>query len=138
MFACGSRTQPSVQQPAKAVVYGADVPPRASAKRPLSSVPSGRYRALGFEGPDIDAEIIAMSADLWEKLGIREYLTLEINSLGNREERAAHRAALVEYLTRYEDKLDEDSKRRLKTNPLRVLDTKKSRFAGSSATLRRA
>lgn len=78
----------------------------------------GRYRqfhqvgieALGFEGPDIDAEIIAMSADLWEKLGIREYLTLEINSLGNREERAAHRAALVEYLTRYEDKLDEDSK----------------------------
>lgn len=65
-----------------------------------------------------------MSADLWEKLGIREYLTLEINSLGNREERAAHRAALVEYLTRYEAQLDEDSKRRLKTNPLRVLDTK--------------
>ena len=92
----------------------------------------GRYRqfhqvgieALGFEGPDIDAEIIAMSADLWEKLGIREYLTLEINSLGNREERAAHRSALVEYLTRYEDRLDEDSKRRLKTNPLRVLDSK--------------
>ncbi len=92
----------------------------------------GRYRqfhqvgieALGFEGTDIDAEIIAMSADLWEKLGIRKYLTLEINSLGNREERAAHRAALVEYLTRYEDKLDEDGKRRLKTNPLRVLDTK--------------
>ncbi|WP_416190717.1 histidine--tRNA ligase [Neisseria sp. CCUG12390] len=92
----------------------------------------GRYRqfhqvgieALGFEGPDIDAEIIAMSADLWKKLGISDYLTLEINSLGNREERAAHRAALVAYLTGYEDKLDEDSKRRLKTNPLRVLDTK--------------
>ena len=92
----------------------------------------GRYRqfhqvgieALGFEGPDIDAEIIAMSADLWDKLGIRDYLILEINSLGNREERAAHRAALVEYLTRHEDKLDEDSKRRLKTNPLRVLDSK--------------
>lgn len=92
----------------------------------------GRYRqfhqvgieALGFEGPDIDAEIIAMSADLWKKLGIRDYLTLEINSLGNREERAAHRAALVTYLTKYEDQLDEDSKRRLKTNPLRVLDTK--------------
>ena len=65
------------------------------------------------------------------KLGIREYLTLEINSLGNREERAAHRAALVEYLTRYEDKLDEDSKRRLKTNPLRVLDTKNPDFAGN-------
>ncbi|WP_165088130.1 histidine--tRNA ligase [Neisseria yangbaofengii] len=92
----------------------------------------GRYRqfhqvgieALGFEGPDIDAEIIAMSADLWKKLGISDYLTLEINSLGNREERAAHRAALVAYLTGYEDQLDEDSKRRLKTNPLRVLDTK--------------
>ena len=92
----------------------------------------GRYRqfhqvgieALGFEGPDIDAEIIAMSADLWKKLGISDYLTLEINSLGNREERAAHRAALVAYLTEYEDQLDEDSKRRLKTNPLRVLDTK--------------
>lgn len=92
----------------------------------------GRYRqfhqvgieALGFEGPDIDAEIIAMSADLWKELGIRDYLTLEINSLGNREERAAHRAALVAYLSRYEDKLDEDSKRRLHTNPLRVLDSK--------------
>ncbi|MCP1660595.1 histidine--tRNA ligase [Neisseria perflava] len=92
----------------------------------------GRYRqfhqvgieALGFEEPDIDAEIIAMSADLWDKLGIRAYLILEINSLGNREERAAHRAALVAYLTEYEDRLDEDSKRRLHTNPLRVLDSK--------------
>ncbi|MCF7530034.1 histidine--tRNA ligase [Neisseria lisongii] len=92
----------------------------------------GRYRqfhqvgieALGFEGPDIDAEIVAMSADLWQKLGIAEHLTLEINSLGNREERAAHRAALVAYLSSHEEKLDEDSKRRLKTNPLRVLDSK--------------
>ena len=72
-----------------------------------------------------------MSADLWDKLGIRDYLTLEINSLGNREERAAHRAALVEYLTRYEDKLDEDSKRRLKTNPLLRFGFQKSRFAGN-------
>ncbi|MDO5639907.1 MAG: histidine--tRNA ligase [Neisseria sp.] len=92
----------------------------------------GRYRqfhqvgieALGFEGPDIDAEIVAMSADLWEELGIREHLTLEINSLGNKEERTAHRAALVEYLSRHESRLDEDSKRRLHTNPLRVLDSK--------------
>ena len=92
----------------------------------------GRYRqfhqvgveALGFEGPDIDAEIIAMCADLWRELGIAEHLTLEINSLGNREERAAHRSALVAYLQQYEDKLDEDSRRRLHTNPLRVLDTK--------------
>ncbi len=92
----------------------------------------GRYRqfhqvgaeALGFEGPDIDAEIVAMSADLWNELGIRDHLVLEINSLGNREERAAHRAALVAYLGSHEDKLDEDSKRRLHTNPLRVLDSK--------------
>ena len=80
----------------------------------------GRYRqfhqvgieALGFEGPDIDAEIIAMCADLWRELGIAEHLTLEINSLGNREERAAHRSALVAYLQQHEDKLDDDSRRR--------------------------
>lgn len=92
----------------------------------------GRYRqfhqvgieALGFADPDIDAEIVAMCANLWRELGILEHLTLEINSLGNREERAAHRAALVLYLTEFEDQLDEDSKRRLHTNPLRVLDTK--------------
>ena len=92
----------------------------------------GRYRqfhqvgveALGFEGPDVDAEIIAMSADLWRELGITEHLTLELNCLGNRDERAAHRAALVAYLQQHQDLLDEDSQRRLHTNPLRVLDTK--------------
>lgn len=92
----------------------------------------GRYRqfhqvgveALGFAEPDIDAEIVAMCADLWRELGILQHLTLEINSLGNREERAAHRTALVDYLTEFKDKLDEDSQRRLHTNPLRVLDTK--------------
>lgn len=92
----------------------------------------GRYRqfhqvgieALGFEGPDIDAEIIMMCADLWKELGIAEHLTLEINSLGKKEEREAHRTALVHYLTQYENVLDEDSRRRLHTNPLRVLDTK--------------
>lgn len=92
----------------------------------------GRYRqfhqvgveALGFDGPDVDAELIAMSADLWERLGIRQHLTLEINSLGNKEERQAHRDALVAYLQQYEHLLDEDSRRRLHTNPLRVLDTK--------------
>lgn len=92
----------------------------------------GRYRqfhqvgveALGFAEPDIDAEIVAMCADLWRELGILQHLTLEINSLGNREERAAHRTALVDYLTEFTDKLDEDSQRRLHTNPLRVLDTK--------------
>ena len=92
----------------------------------------GRYRqfhqvgveALGFEGPDVDAELIAMSADLWNRLGIRQYLTLEINSLGNQDERAAHRTALINYLQQHEDILDEDCKRRMHTNPLRVLDTK--------------
>ena len=92
----------------------------------------GRYRqfhqvgieALGFEGPDVDAEIIAMCADLWHILGISDYLVLEINSLGSREERAAHREALVGYLKQHEAQLDEDSRRRMHTNPLRVLDSK--------------
>lgn len=92
----------------------------------------GRYRqfhqvgieALGFEGPDIDAEIIAMCANLWQMLGISHVLTLEINSLGTREERALHREALIGYLKSHEAILDEDSRRRMHTNPLRVLDTK--------------
>ena len=92
----------------------------------------GRYRqfhqvgveALGFDGPDIDAEMIAMCADLWNELGIRQHLTLELNSLGNMAERSAHREALVAYLQQHEALLDEDSLRRLHTNPLRVLDTK--------------
>ncbi len=92
----------------------------------------GRYRqfhqvgieALGYSEPDVDAEIIAMTADLWKKLGILDDVELQINTLGIREERAEHRAALVAYLEKYEHLLDEDSKRRLHTNPLRVLDTK--------------
>ena len=92
----------------------------------------GRYRqfhqvgveALGFNGPDVDAELIAMTANLWERLGIREYLTLELNTLGNQQERAAHRTALIAYLQQHEVILDEDSRRRMHTNPLRVLDTK--------------
>ncbi|POZ62735.1 histidine--tRNA ligase [Chromobacterium alticapitis] len=92
----------------------------------------GRYRqfhqmgveALGFAGPDVDAEIIVMTADLWRRLGISQYVRLEINSLGNKDERAAHREALIAYLERHVDILDEDGKRRMHTNPLRVLDTK--------------
>ena len=92
----------------------------------------GRYRqfhqfgieAFGIATPDIDAEIIMLSARLWKELGIAEHVTLELNSLGSNEERAAYRDALVEYLTAREDKLDEDSKRRMHTNPLRVLDSK--------------
>lgn len=92
----------------------------------------GRYRqfhqvgieALGFGGPDIDAELVMMTADLWQRLGLAENLRLEINTLGSSAERAAHRLALVAYLEAHQDCLDEDGKRRLYTNPLRVLDSK--------------
>ena len=91
----------------------------------------GRYRqfhqvgieALGFPGPDIDAELLLMCARLWDDLGI-EGITLHLNSLGSLEERLAHRDALVAYLTRHATDLDADSRRRLHTNPLRVLDSK--------------
>ncbi len=91
----------------------------------------GRYRqfhqidaeALGFAGPDVDAELIVMLARLWKRLGLAD-VRLELNSLGQPAERAAHRAALIEHLEQYQDILDEDGKRRLYTNPLRVLDTK--------------
>ncbi|QKJ65349.1 histidine--tRNA ligase [Deefgea piscis] len=91
----------------------------------------GRYRqfhqmgieAFGFSTPDVDAEVIVMLADLWPRLGLSG-MSLELNSLGDIEERAAHRAKLIQYLEGYIDILDEDSKRRLYTNPLRVLDTK--------------
>lgn len=92
----------------------------------------GRYRQfhqIGVEvfnlaGPDIDAELIALTWRLWKILGIEQELTLELNSLGSLEARNAYKQALVEYLTQYQDQLDEDSKRRLTTNPLRILDTK--------------
>jgi histidyl-tRNA synthetase len=91
----------------------------------------GRYRqfhqidveALGLAGPDIDAELIVMVARLWKLLGITD-IKLEINSLGQGDERAAHRAALIKHLEQHKDILDEDGLRRMYTNPLRVLDTK--------------
>lgn len=92
----------------------------------------GRYRqfhqfgleAFGIATPDIDAEIILLTARLWRELGINEFVTLELNSLGSNEERANYRDALVVFLTEREDQLDEDSKRRMHSNPLRVLDSK--------------
>jgi len=92
----------------------------------------GRYRqfhqfgieAFGIATPDIDAEVIMLSNRLWKELGIKDVVTLELNTLGSNEERAQYRDALVAYLTQHEDKLDEDSKRRMHTNPLRVLDSK--------------
>ena len=91
----------------------------------------GRYRqfhqidveALGFPGPDVDSELILMLARLWKRLGLQD-IRLELNSLGQAEERAAHRRALVEYLEKHIDVLDEEARRRMYSNPLRVLDTK--------------
>ncbi|MFA6037606.1 MAG: histidine--tRNA ligase [Legionellales bacterium] len=80
--------------------------------------------AFGMPGPDIDAEIIALTARLWEILGVRDRVYLEINSLGTSSARAAHREALVTYFKQHADVLDEDSQRRLVTNPLRILDSK--------------
>ena len=91
----------------------------------------GRYRqfyqfdveAVGFDGPDVDAELIIMSARLWQRLGI-DKIRLEINSLGTPEARARYREALVEYFSSVKNQLDEDSIRRLEQNPLRILDSK--------------
>jgi histidyl-tRNA synthetase len=91
----------------------------------------GRYRqfhqvgaeALGYAGPDVDAEMLLMCHRLWKLLGLTG-MRLEINSLGSSEERQLHRAALVSYLESHQGQLDEDAKRRMHTNPLRVLDSK--------------
>lgn len=91
----------------------------------------GRYRqfhqvgveSFGIAGPDIDAEMILMGARLWADLGLED-IALQINSLGQPAERAQHRAALITYFEASADLLDEDAKRRLHTNPLRILDTK--------------
>ena len=91
----------------------------------------GRYRqfhqigveAYGFNGPDIDAEMILMTARIWKKLGLTE-TTLQINSLGSTEARLAYRDVLVRYFEEHSDELDEDSQRRLHSNPLRILDSK--------------
>jgi len=100
----------------------------------------GRYRqfyqldveALGYPGPDVDAELILMVRRLWQDLGlvVGQHVRLELNSLGQPAERAAHRAALVAYFERHADQLDEDSQRRLRSNPLRILDTKNPAMQG--------
>ncbi|MGS0681795.1 histidine--tRNA ligase [Shewanella sp. 125m-7] len=92
----------------------------------------GRYRQFhqfgvevyGIPTADIDAEVLMLSAKLWEKLGITEHVTLELNTLGDVEERAAYRDALIAFLEQHKDVLDEDSQRRMYSNPLRVLDSK--------------
>ena len=92
----------------------------------------GRYRqfhqvgaeALGFAGPDADVELILIARQLWSRLGLADLVTLEINCLGQADERARHRVDLIAYLERHADQLDADARRRLHSNPLRVLDTK--------------
>src|SRR5690554_3356907 len=92
----------------------------------------GRYRqfhqigveCFGMPGPDIDAELIIMTARLWKRLGLTSHLELQINTLGNSEDRKRYKDDLVAYLQERFDSLDEDSRRRLSTNPLRVLDSK--------------
>jgi histidyl-tRNA synthetase len=91
----------------------------------------GRYRqfhqigaeALGFGGPEIDAELILLACALWRAIGLRD-VRLELNSLGQPPERLQHRAALIAYFEQHMDQLDEDAKRRLHSNPLRILDSK--------------
>ncbi|WFE69119.1 histidine--tRNA ligase [Thiomicrospira sp. R3] len=96
----------------------------------------GRYRqfhqfgveVFGLAGPDIDIELILLSARLWDTLGL-DNLELQINSLGSQQARVQYREQLVSYLSQFKDQLDEDSQRRLHTNPLRVLDTKNPAMA---------
>jgi len=80
--------------------------------------------AFGMSGPDIDAELIFLTARLWRKLGVDAHVTLELNSIGSAGARAEYKSALVVYLQQFADRLDADSQRRLLTNPLRILDSK--------------
>ncbi|MFM7024487.1 MAG: histidine--tRNA ligase, partial [Limnohabitans sp.] len=96
----------------------------------------GRYRqfhqigaeVLGFGGPEVDAELILLAQDLWRVLGLKD-VRLELNSLGQPDERRAHRAALIEHFEAHAHLLDEDARRRLHSNPLRILDTKNPAMA---------
>ena len=97
----------------------------------------GRYRqfhqigaeALGFAGPEVDAELILLAAALWQELGLTDW-RLEINSLGQPEERARHRAQLITYFEQHANALDEEARRRLHSNPLRILDSKNPSMKG--------
>ncbi|TVP52643.1 MAG: histidine--tRNA ligase [Halomonadaceae bacterium] len=92
----------------------------------------GRYRqfhqigveCFGMNGPDIDAEVLLLTARLWQALGLTDEVTLQLNSLGSAADRQRYREALLEYLQQHQEQLDEDSQRRMATNPLRILDSK--------------
>jgi histidyl-tRNA synthetase len=85
--------------------------------------------AFGFDGPDIDAELIILSARLWRELGIKD-ITLQLNSLGTLQARSEYREILIDYFLKHEEQLDEDSQCRLQTNPLRILDSKNPELQG--------
>jgi len=95
----------------------------------------GRYRqfyqlgaeAFGMAGPDVDAELLALSRACWQQLGIEGNVRLELNTIGSADDRMRYRDSLVDYLSPYANDLDEDSRRRLSTNPLRILDSKVER-----------
>jgi len=114
-----------LNQPQQKLWYGG---PMFRHERPQK----GRYRqfyqmgveVFGLEGPDIDVELIVLTARLWQILGVTDDVHLEINSLGTSEARRAYREILVDYLKQYQTQLDEDSQRRLHSNPLRILDSK--------------
>jgi len=91
--------------------------------------------AFGIDGPDIDAEVILMSARFWRNLGLQDVVTLELNTLGSNTARVQYKEALVNYLNKFHSELDEDSQRRLHTNPLRILDSKNEK---TQAILRNA
>jgi histidyl-tRNA synthetase len=96
----------------------------------------GRYRqfhqfdveCFGFAGPDVDAEIIIMCQRIWKALGVAPHVALQINTIGDAAERKMHREALIAHFEKHADLLDDDAKRRLHTNPLRILDTKNARM----------
>lgn len=103
----------------------------------------GRFRqfeqigaeCFGMPGPDIDAEILFLTARIWQELGLTDKLTLELNSLGSVSSRASYKIKLIDYLSAHKNDLDEDSRKRLQTNPLRILDSKD---AGTQALLEQA
>lgn len=92
----------------------------------------GRYRqfnhfgveAFGIDNAAIDLELLSMCRHLWQELGVENYLTLELNTIGNQEERNAYKQSLIDYFLQHKNQLDDDSKRRLERNPLRILDSK--------------
>ena len=112
--------------PLRVWTVGPMFPPDRPQKGPSRHFHQPDVEALGFAGPDVDAEMILMVRSLWRELGlvVGKHVRLEINSLGQPEERRAHREALIRHFEQHAEVLDEDARRRLHSNPLRILDSK--------------